>query len=159
MRPFSHFQPILQLDLRWPLTLVYDLWPHEHIKVPIWFPYHINKPSLVPIWLQLFKWGHFHIFSLSYILTSDDLWPWYVIFHLINKWGFPCYIYDPTLVEIHYSLWKLEPNVNLFSQQTTDNKQQQRTKWSLCVLVGQLRPSIVHKMLKLWDFALSLIKA
>ena len=26
-------------------------------------------------------------------------------------------------------------------------------------LVGQLRPSIVHKMLKLWDFALSFIKA
>ena len=26
-------------------------------------------------------------------------------------------------------------------------------------IVGQLRPSIVRKMLKLWDFALSLIKA
>ena len=75
MRPFSHFQPILQLDLRRPLTL-------------------------------------------------------------INKWGFPCCIYDPILVEIHQSMWKLEPNVNLFSQQTTttDNRQQlQWTKWSLCV--------------------------
>ena len=49
-------------------------------------------------------------------------------FDLINKWGFPCYIYDPTLVEIHQSMWKVEPNVNLFSQQ-----QQQWTKWSLCV--------------------------
>ena len=29
----------------------------------------------------------------------------------------------------------------------------------LKTLVGQLRPSIVHKMLKLWDFALSFIKA
>ena len=60
MMPLSHFQPILQPDLRWPLTLVYDLWPHEHIKVL----------------MQLFKWGHFHIFSLSYNLTSDDLGIW-----------------------------------------------------------------------------------
>ena len=35
--------------------------------------------------LQLFKWGHFHIFSPSYNLTSDDIWPWYVTFDLINK--------------------------------------------------------------------------
>ena len=99
----------------------------------IWkFPYFINKPSLVPIGIQLFKWGHFHIFSLSYNLTSDDLWPWYVTFDLINKWGFSCCIYDPTLVEIHQSMRKLEPNVNLFSQQQ-DNRQQQWTKWSLCV--------------------------
>ena len=34
IRPTLHFQVILQLDLRWPLTLVYDHWPHEHIKVP-----------------------------------------------------------------------------------------------------------------------------
>ena len=107
-------------------------------------PYCINKPSLVPIRLKLFKWGHFYIkwgnfyiFSLSYNLTSDDLWPWYVTSDFINKWGFPCCIYDPTLVKIHQSMWKVEPNVNLFSQQkTTDNKQQQQqqgTKWSLCV--------------------------
>ena len=35
MRPFLHFQPILQLDLRWPSTLVHDLWLHEHMKVYI----------------------------------------------------------------------------------------------------------------------------
>ena len=64
MRAFSHFQPILQLDLRWPLTLICDLWH-------------------------------------------------------INIWGFPCCIYDPTLVEIHQSMWKIQPNVNLFSQQQT----------------------------------------
>ena len=67
MRPFSHFQPILQLDLRWPLMLVNDIWPHEHMKVPI--SYHINKPNLVPIGLQLFKWGHFHI------LVHLTTWP------------------------------------------------------------------------------------
>ena len=45
---------------------------------------------MVQIGLQLFKWGHFHIFSLSYNLTSDDLWPWYMTSDLNNKWGFPC---------------------------------------------------------------------
>ena len=159
-------------------------------RMNIWrFTYYNNKPSLVPIGLQLFKWGHFHIFSLSYNLTWDDFWPRYTTFDhiniwrlphyinkpslvpnrlqlfkwdhfhilaylttwpqmtfdldmwtfdLINKWGFPCCIYDPPLVEIHLSMWKVEPNVNLFSQQTTTstdniNRQQQWTKWSLCV--------------------------
>ena len=99
-----------------------DLWPwymaFDRMNIQRG-PYCNNKPSLVLTGLQLFKWGHFHIFSLSYNLTSDDLWPWYVTFDLINKWGFPCCIYDPTLVEIHQSMWKAEPNVNLFSQQQT----------------------------------------
>ena len=164
MSPDLHFQVILQVDLRWPLTLICDLlttWTHESSHIisinQIWFksnfnfsneaifslsynlssddlwpwymtsdhmniwrlPYYINKPSLVPIGFQLFKWGHFHIFNQSYNLISDDLWPWYVTFNFINKWGFPCCIYDPTLVEIHQSMWKIEPNINLFSQQTT----------------------------------------
>ena len=108
-----------------------DLWPWymtlDHMNIQR-VPYCINKPSLVPIGLKLFKWGHFYIFSLSYNLTSVDLWPWYVTFNLINKWGFPCCIYDTTLVEIHQSMWKVEPNVNLFSQQQqhtkTDNRGQ-----------------------------------
>ena len=171
MSPYLHFQVILQVDLKWPLTLICDLlttrtyegsihlyyinkpnlvqigpqlfkWGHFRIfslsynltsdelwswymtfdQMNIWrFPYYINtgKPSLVPILLQLFKWGHFHIFNQSYNLASDDFWPWYVTFDLINKWGFPCCICDPTLVEIHQSMWKIEPLVNLFSQQTT----------------------------------------
>ena len=103
----------------WPqMTFDLDLWPFDRMN--IWrLAYYINKPSLVQIWLQLFKWGHFHIFSLSYNLTSDNLWPSYMTFDLIHKCGFPCSIYDPTLVEIHQSMWKVEPNVNLFSQQTT----------------------------------------
>ena len=83
MRPFSYFQPILQLDLRWPLTLVYKLWPYELRRVP----YYINKLSLVPIGLQLFKWGHFHIFNLLQLILRWPLtliWP----FDLVNKWGF-----------------------------------------------------------------------
>ena len=45
MRLFSHFQPILQLDLRWPLTLVYEqtAWTYEGSHITS-----IN-PSLVPI--------------------------------------------------------------------------------------------------------------
>ena len=126
------FSAFFKLDLRWPWYMSFD-----HMNI-LRLPYYINKPSLVPIKLQLFKWGHFDIFSLSYNLTSYDLCPWYVTFDLINKWGFPCCIYDPTLVEIHQSIWKLEPNVNLFSQQTTYNnisrqQLQQWTKWSPCV--------------------------
>ena len=127
------FSAILQLDLRWPLTLVHDLWLHEHSHIrpisinQVWFKselnfsnetiftfstylttwpqmtfdlgtwpltawtftYYINKPSLVQIGLQLFKWGHFHIFSLSYNLTWDDLWLWYMTSDLINIWKFP----------------------------------------------------------------------
>ena len=30
-----HFQPIIKLDLEWPLTLVYELWLREHTKIPI----------------------------------------------------------------------------------------------------------------------------
>ena len=122
MRSFSHFQPILQLDLKWPLTLVHDLWLHDHMMVQILYKYYINKPSLVQIGLQLFKWGHFHIFNLSYNLTANDLWPWYMTFDLINKWGFPCCIYDPTLAEIHQSMWKIMPNVSPFC-----NRQQHQT--------------------------------
>ena len=106
-----------------------DLWPWfvTFDRMNIWrFPYYINKPSLVQIRLQLFKWDNFHIFSLSYNLTSDDLWPWYMTFDLINKWGLPCYIFDPTLVEIHQSMWKIKPFFH-------NRQQQQGTKWSLCV--------------------------
>ena len=123
-------------------------------------------------------------FQVSYKLTSDDLWPWFVTFDRMNIWRFHIIsinqvwfksdfnfsneaiftfsaylstwpqmtfdlgtwplssstIYDPTLVEIHQSMWKIEPNVNPFSQQTTttsteniNRQQQQGTKWSLYV--------------------------
>ena len=54
---------------------------------------------------------------LAYLTT----WPQMTFDLMINKWGFPCCIYDPTLVEIHQSIRKLEPNINPFSQQQTDN--------------------------------------
>ena len=101
--PNLHFQVILQADLRWPLTLVCDLltaWTYEgsHI-IPInqvWF-----KSDF-----QLFKWGHFHIFCLSYNLNSDDLWPWYVTFNSMNIWRFPYFINKPSLVPIRLQLFK-----------------------------------------------------
>ena len=76
--------------------------------------------SINQVWFESdFNFSNEAIFSLSYNLTSNDPWPWYMTFDLINKWGFPCWIYQQTLVEIHQSLWKIEPNVNPFSQQTT----------------------------------------
>ena len=87
----------------------------------IWrFPYYINKPSLVQIGLQFFRWGHFHIFSLSYNLTSDDLWPWTMTFDCMNIWRFPS-----KHVAVRTNMLTLFHN----------NRQQlqQWTKWSLCV--------------------------
>ena len=73
---FLHLQPILQLDLRWPLTA----WTYEGSHIisinQVWFQSDFN----------FFKWDHFRSFSLFYNLTSDDLWPWYVTFDIINKW-------------------------------------------------------------------------
>ena len=101
---------------------------------------YINKPSLVPTELQLFKWGHFHIFSLSYNLTSDDLWPWYMTFDCMNIWRFLYYINNQVWFKSDHNftneaiftfsaylstwpqVWKVEPNVNPFH-----NKQQQQT--------------------------------
>ena len=162
-----HFQVILQVDLRWPLTLICDFltawtyegshiisinqvwfkldfnfsnetiftfsaylttWPQMTFDLGIWFltTWTYEGSHIIQInhvWFQsdfqLFKRGHFHIFSISYSLSSDDLWPWYVTFDFINKWGFPCCIYDPTLVEIHQSMWKIKPNGNLLPKQQT----------------------------------------
>ena len=61
---------------------------------------------MVQIGLQLFKWDHFHIFSLSNILTSDDLWPWYMTSDCMNIWRFPYFINKPSLVPIRLQLFK-----------------------------------------------------
>ena len=120
---------ILTSDDLWPWYMTFD---HMNIQ-------RVNTPSLVPIRLKLFKWGHFYIFSLSFNLTSDDLWPWYMTFDLINKWGFPCCIYDPTLVDIHQSMWKVEPNVDLFSQQTTINSSGQSNPYVFSAKAGDTK--------------------
>ena len=77
-----------------------------HMKVPIF-----HKPSSVPIGLQLFKGDpinknqHF-----PPNLASDDPWPWYVTFDLINIWRNPYCIFDPSLVVIGLLLLKGDPN-------------------------------------------------
>ena len=56
----------------WPWFVTFDLrnmWRFLHC---------INKPSSVPIKLQLFKGGEFYTLSPSYNLTSNDLWPWHI---------------------------------------------------------------------------------
>ena len=123
--------PQMTFDLGiWPLTA----WTYESSHII----------SINQVWFQSdFNFSNEAIFTFSAYLTT---WPQMtfdhdVTFDLINKWGFPCCIYDPTLVEIHQSMWKVEPNVNLFlnRQQTTYNnninrqRQLQWTKWSLCV--------------------------
>ena len=127
--PNLHFQGYLT---SWPqITFDLDLWP-----LTAWTYEGFHIISINQVWFfQLFKWGHFHLFSLSYNLTSGDLWPWYMTFDLINKWGFPCCIYDPGLVEIHQSMWTIEPNVDPFHNR--QQQQQRETKWSLCVLLRQ----------------------
>ena len=118
--PFSHFQPTLTT---WPqMTFDLGIWP-----LTAWTYEGSHIISINQVWFQSdFNFSNEATFTFSaYNSTSDDLWPWYVTFVLINKWGFPCCIYDPTLVEIHQSMWKVQPNVNLFSQQTTtDNSGQ-----------------------------------
>ena len=80
------------------MTLVCDLWPHEHMRV--------SKPSFIQIRFQLFKWGHFHIFSLSYNVISDNLWPWYMNFDCMNIWRLTYYINKPSLAQIGLQLFK-----------------------------------------------------
>ena len=64
---------------------------------------------------QFYICSHFYI----YILTSDDLWPWYVTFDLINIWRFPCCIYDQSLVTIGHCMEKKWTNVINFTYAAT----------------------------------------
>ena len=95
-----HFQVILQVDHRWPLTLICDL-------LTIWTYEVSNIISINQVWFKSdFKWGHFHIFSISYNLTSDDLWPWHMTFDCMTIWRFPYYINKSSLVPIRLQLLK-----------------------------------------------------
>ena len=136
------------------MTFDLDLWPFDHMNI-VRFQYYINKPNLFQIGLQLFKWGHFHIFNQSYNLTSDDLWPWYATFDLIIKWGFPCCIYDSTLVEINQSMWKIRATCEPVFTTDNNNRQhqqtrQQPTKWSLCVLHAKADDTMSDHIVSLW---------
>ena len=90
----------LTSDDLWPWFVIFDCMNIGR------FPYNINKLSLVPIKLQLLKWGKFYIFSSSYNVTLDELWPWYMTFDCMNIWRFPNYINTPSWVPISLRLFK-----------------------------------------------------
>ena len=50
---------------------------------------------------------------LSYKLTTDDFWPWFVTFDRMNIWRFP-YINKPSLVQIGVLLFKWD-HFHIFS--------------------------------------------
>ena len=105
MTLISHLFSDRQLHLRWPLTMLCDPWPHEHMKVP-------------PLYQK--KWSQSDFIFSNEVNFTFITWPqmtFYpgVTFDLINKWGFPCCIYDPPSVAIHQSMSKIAPNVNPFS--------------------------------------------
>ena len=110
----------LTSDDLWPWYMTFDC-------MNIWvFTYLINTPSLVQIGLQLCKWGNFHIFSLSYNLTSDDLWPHQQMrVPMLNLWP-NCGWNSSKHVED--SAKSFDP---FFT--TDNNNRQQGTKWSLSV--------------------------
>ena len=95
--------------------------------------YNVSITNFGSIGLQLLKWATFTFSALSYNLTSDDLWPWYLTSDLTNKWGFPCCIYEPNFG------WNPSQHVEgrdkCYPVFTTNNnnRHQQWTKWSLCV--------------------------
>ena len=72
----------LTLDDLSPWFMTFDcmnIWRFHIILInQVWFKSDFN----------LFKWGHFHIFRLSYKLTLDDLWPWFVTINCMNIWRF-----------------------------------------------------------------------
>ena len=104
--------PQMTFDLgKWPLTA----WTYEGSHIV----------SINRVWFKSdFNFSNEAIFTFSAYLTT-----------------WPCYIYDPTLVEIHQSMWKIEPNVNPFH-----NRQLYGTKWSLCVFpakAGNTKKTII----------------
>ena len=138
MRTFSAyltFWPQMTFDLGiWPLTA----WTYQGSHII----------SINQVWFKLdFNFSNEAIFTFSaYLTTWPQLWPWYMTFDLINKWGFPCCIYDPTLVKIHQSMWKIEPNVNPFFTTDNNNNRQQGTKWISDPCVSFLLRQATQKM-------------
>ena len=73
----------------WPLTT----WTYEGS--------HIISINQV-LFQSDFNFSNKAIFTFLTYLTT---WP-QMTFDFINKWGFPCCTYDPTLVEIYQSMWE-----------------------------------------------------
>ena len=118
---WDHFH-IFSLLTTWP-QVAFDLgiWP-----LTTWTYKGSHIISRNQVWFQLdFNFSNEATFTFSAYLT---IWP-QMTFDL-NMWSLTSstnegshIASDPTLVEIHQSMWKLEPNVNLFSQQQTTTKE------------------------------------
>ena len=70
----------------------------------------IYKASLIVIGLQLFNKKIIQILHFPPNLTSDDPWPRYITFDLINIQKNPYCTLDPSLVKIGLQLFKGDPN-------------------------------------------------
>ena len=69
-----HFQAILQLDLRWTLTLVCDLWPCKHMNLKMFEGSHVV--SIEQVWFQLnFNFSIRPILHFQPILQIDLRFP------------------------------------------------------------------------------------
>ena len=92
--PNLQFHVILQVDIRWPLTLICDLWLHEHMKVSIFYQW---KMVQIRLPFQMTPFSNFQsIFQLDlrWLLTLvHDLW-------LHEHVKFTYYINKPSLVQV-----------------------------------------------------------
>ena len=126
----------------WPSFVTFNL-------IHMWrFLHNINKPSLVPITLQLFKWGEFYILSPSYNVTSNDIWPCYMTFDCMNIQKVPYFI-NTHIVSINQDWFQSDFD---FSNETLSDFQpilQLDLRWPLtliCVLWPhqQIRVPMLH---------------
>jgi hypothetical protein len=66
----------------WPqMTFDLGMWPLTSSTYDVSMLH--QQPTFGSNWTSTFLMGQFYMFSLFYV-TSDDLWPWYVTFDLIN---------------------------------------------------------------------------
>ena len=65
--------------------------------------------GIIPTGPQVCKLVQIYIFRLSYKLTSDDLWPWFVTSDHMNIWRFPYYTNKPSLVQIGLPTFQMKP--------------------------------------------------
>ena len=95
--------PQMTLDLgAWPLTsLTYEGSPIA-LMTRVWLQSDFNFSKETPKITQIL---HF-----PPNLTSDDSWPWYTTFDLINIQRNSYCIFDPSLAQIRLQLFKEDPN-------------------------------------------------
>ena len=144
---------------KWVKFYIFRLtnWPHMTFGLHLWpltswtcegYYTIINKPSLVPTGLQLFKQGKFYISSPSYNLISDDFWP--------DIWPLTAWTYKGShIVSINKVWFQLDFN---FSNEGTFTFSAYLTTWPKMTFDLDMRPltsstnesSHVASMTQLW---------